>query len=521
MSTLNLIVSVRLHDGRYHGAGERYPSPARLFQALVAGLGIRGPLNDEDKSTLYWLEKLSGNNAPIVAIPHMKNGQSYSNYVPRNDLDSQKGDLRKLNKIRIEKPISPRLFNATTPFVFAWQISENERPRAERICEVADCVYQFGRTVDLAWAWGEIVKDETLNEKLSEYPGIVFNPTREQGQSFACPAKGSLDSLIARHEANTNRFETIVDRTGRTPKVGQLVRQRPKPRFRQVVYNSPPVGRLFELREATKETPFAVWPQTRATALVETLRDKAADRLKNAQSGVAADIERYIVGQKANGNDACPASHRVRIIPIPSIGSQFADHGIRRVYVEFAAECALRSDDIFWSFSGITIDPQFRSEEAASINVVPATDSSMLKHYGIGTSSDTSKTWRTVTPAVLPESSRRRRIDPDKLKDPATKDSEAKGGPERRVEQLRAAAAVAQALRHAEISQRSQQIIVQREPFDEKGERVEDFAEGTRFSKHQLFHVEIEFDEPIDGPLVIGNGRFLGLGIMAPRHHSG
>jgi CRISPR-associated protein Csb2 len=115
-----------------------------------------------------------------------------------------------------------------------------------------------------------------------------------------------------------------------------------------------------------------------------------------------------------------------------------------------------------------------------------------------------------VTPAALPESARRRRIDP------ARKDQEAKAGTEREREQVRAAAAVYQALRHAEVRLRPEVIRVQREPFEANGERAETFAEGTRFSKHRLWHVEVEFRDGVQGPLVIGDGRFLGLGIMTP-----
>jgi CRISPR-associated protein Csb2 len=63
---------------------------------------------------------------------------------------------------------------------------------------------------------------------------------------------------------------------------------------------------------------------------------------------------------------------------------------------------------------------------------------------------------------------------------------------------------------------RAEAIRVQREPFESNGERIEVFAEGTRFSKHRLWHVEIEFSDEILGPLLIGDGRFLGLGLMAP-----
>ncbi len=87
---------------------------------------------------------------------------------------------------------------------------------------------------------------------------------------------------------------------------------------------------------------------------------------------------------------------------------------------------------------------------------------------------------------------------------------------ERKQEQGHAAAAVCQALHHAGVRLRPEVIRVQREPFEASGERVETFAEGTRFSKHRLWHVEVEFHDGIPGPLVIGDGRFLGLGIMAP-----
>lgn len=37
----------------------------------------------------------------------------------------------------------------------------------------------------------------------------------------------------------------------------------------------------------------------------------------------------------------------------------------------------------------------------------------------------------------------------------------------------------------------------------------------TTPTKHQLWHVMIEFVAPVDGPLVLGDGRFVGLGVMA------
>jgi hypothetical protein len=85
-----------------------------------------------------------------------------------------------------------------------------------------------------------------------------------------------------------------------------------------------------------------------------------------------------------------------------------------------------------------------------------------------------------------------------------------------RVVRERAAEAVTKTLRFSNVRARVESVRVQREPFDSRGEPAEAFVVGTRFEKRRLWHVEITFDSPVMGPLVIGDGRFLGLGVMAP-----
>ena len=53
-----LVIRVHLHDGRYHGAGDWPPSPARLFQAMVAAAGLNGQLAAV-RDSLKWFEELS------------------------------------------------------------------------------------------------------------------------------------------------------------------------------------------------------------------------------------------------------------------------------------------------------------------------------------------------------------------------------------------------------------------------------------------------------------------------------
>jgi CRISPR-associated protein Csb2 len=471
----------------------------------VAGAGLSGPLEENDKEALKLLEALP---APIIAAPRAwqpRRGVLY--YMPNNDSDAIEGDPSRMAKIRTATKIfRPCLFDAGIPFVYAWPIGPDpaDRQSAGKMCGLAERLYQFGRGIDMAWAWGETHGDDELEALLAAYPGQVFRPSKNgSGRFLPTPFPGSLESLERRHQAYGERFAYLKEGN----KVKFVFRQPPKPCFQLTPYESPPSRQMYELRDPVEDGVFAPWPLVRAYELVVRLRDAAVARLKRAMPDRAADIDRVLVGRRPDGGNDCPPEGRVRIIPLPSIGHMHADREIRRVLVETPPGCLLHPNDIQWAFSGLDLIDQDGGAILATL--IRTDDDSFLGHY-CGKDDRAYCLWRTVTPAVLPESVRRRRIDP------ARKAQEAKAGSERRAEQERAAAAVGQALRHVGVRERMHMVRVQREPFEANGRRVEDFAEGTRFEKHRLWHVEIEFSGPVQGPLSIGDGRFLGLGVMAP-----
>lgn len=498
--TRALLISVRFHDGRYHGAGDWPPSPARLFQALVAAAVLPG-LDTDQRNALRWLETLS---APTIAAPAAHSGQNVNLFVPNNDLDAKGGDIRRIAEIRsATKRIRPRLFDAAVPLLYIWCFDADEN-HAKCICDLANSLYQLGRGVDMAWAVGELIDEAKAEEKLSDYPGAVYRPS-EGGKDLAldCPDDGSLASLENRHNATAQRFKRVNGKT--------RFANAPKPRFRAVAYNSPATHLLFELRRTTAPgAPFAPWPLKSAAALVQTLRDDACARLQPHFNGSGV-VEKVLIGRNATEADK---ALRVRIIPLPSIGHVHADRGIRRVLVEVPPDCPIRPDDVAWGFAGLEVAAPMLDEETGEIlsspvELVKADDKYMLAHYGID-EEHAARLWCSMTPLALPEDAKRRRIDPARLRE------EAKGGKERADEQQRACHAVMQALRHAGRREKVASLRVQREPFDAKGERAETFAAGTRFSKHQLWHVKVEFSEVVNGPLLLGNGRYGGLGLMAP-----
>lgn len=490
-----LTIHVRAHEGRYHGDGDELPSPFRLFQALVAGAGISGPLDDQAKQALSWLERLP--DAPIIASPRMARGQAVPMFMPNNDLDKFGGDVRNIAKTRgAQKVWRPRHFDAAVPWIYAWPFAEDGGTHANTVCTLSEKLYQLGRGVDMAWAWGEILEEAELDATLAEYNGIVRRPSAGDGLLLACPEQGSFESLERRYQAP--RFRTVG---------GQRVFvQQPKPTYRKISYESPPARHVFELRSSADSERRVAWPLEGASSLVVAARETARARLSTAMPNRIHDVNQHLVGRKPDGSNAVPAESRVRIIAIPSIGMHYADRAIRRLLVETPAACPLGSEDVRWAFSGADLfDPD--TGEGKDVLLSPSAEDDMLRHYGVGARA---RVFRSVTPVVLPEAGKRRRIEPTRRL------TEAKSGLERVLEMSGARAAVAQALRHAGVSAPAESIRLQREPFDGAGSRVEPFAKGTRFEKERLWHVEIAFDKPVEGPLLLGDGRFLGLGLMAP-----
>ncbi|MGE3746021.1 MAG: type I-U CRISPR-associated protein Csb2 [Sphingomonadaceae bacterium] len=505
-----ILITVCLHNGRYHGRPEWPPSPARLFQALVAGAAHGETLVENAARALEWLERL---DSPVIAVPANRAGQGFQNFVPNNDLDALGGDLGRMSEIRAPKLIRPMLFDAETPLLYAWTFEDvpEAHTHALQMCAIAERLYQFGRGLDMAWARGEIIGASDLKARLAAYWGATWRPSNSgKGVTLLVPLAGSLQSLLLRNLKMRERFqkhyETKPSRKepDRKKAAGQFFVQPPNPLFHQVAYDSPPARLLFDLSGG--KVP---WCLERIVALTESVRNAAARKLKGELPFQASMIDNVIVGRR-DAHDADKAA-RVQITPLPSIGHQHADWAIRRLLVEIPANCPLRVEDVEWVFAGLDafhaeIDPP-TGEVHDELVLTPATDSSMPAQYGLDDSAP-SHLWRTVTPAALPQQGGRRCMEPTRR--------EAKGGPERAEEENKACAAVAQALRHVCASVPVHSIHVQREPFEGFGPRAEAFADRTRFAKERLWHVEVAFAQPLRGPLIIGDGRYLGLGLMRP-----
>lgn len=445
MSPHTLILTVRLLDGRYYGAGDWPPSPFRLFQALVAAAHTGRAVDDAEMSALQWLESRP---APIIAAPKARQASNTTYYVPRNGADAFGGNLARAAQKRDPKFSKPRFFDAGVPFIYLWSVDIGTE-HAETITRLADLLYQLGRGVDMAFAVAETVETREAERRLTDYPGTIFWPT-PGGSVFRlrCPQAGqSLQSLVNRHAAQLTRLR------------GGNFRQVPPPTFAEVGYGCPPVRFVFDLRGSGGDGGFVSRPLASVAALVEILRNQAAERLRAHH----ADLnERIVIGRGAEEADK---PLRIRIIPLPSIGHAQTNQDIRRVVIEVPPNCPIPAADIAWAFAGLTLGVDEEIGEIAGPVLIPATDpEDMLRHYGIADAkTDEARIWRTVTPLALPVAR------PTGRRDGATR-----------------ATAEAAAFQHG------------------------------RFAANRLYHVEIEFSQPVSGPIVIGDGRYFGLGLLRP-----
>lgn len=496
-----LLVTVRFHDGRYHGldyqkASEWPPAPARLFQALMAGAACGASVPVKSQAALDWLEVLP---PPVIAAPRGVAGKAFNNFVPNNDLDAEisKGnepDLEKaVAKTRVGKRFRPTHFDSNKPILYCWHFDDGES-QAKEICNAAVGLYQLGRGIDMAWAKASIIDPDEADQRLLDHGGIVYRPMGNGStqKELICPQSGLRHDLTERFRGMRERFRTA----GSNRKPIRLFIQPPKPRLSKVVYSAPARRFVFELRSGDDQGSFAAQELSSAAKLVQEVRDKAATQLCDALPNLSDDIERYLIGRGARDADK---EARVRIVPVPSVGSEHADLAIRRLVVYIPQPCPVFADDLAWSFTQVAwVD----ADGVISKELRRSDDDRMARRL-----ERRSRRWRSLTPLAL-------RLAPRRRIEPESGVGQAKGAAERAAEEARANTAVRQALRHAGIDAQVAEVQVQREPFHHRGKRADSFGSCARFSKDTLWHTDVTFTDPVTGPLLLGDGRFLGLGLM-------
>lgn len=473
---LHVRLTVHFITGRYHGA-EWPPSPARLFQALVAGARTGKAAvewNQRWESALVWIEGLQ---PPSIEARPKTDGTGYRLFVPNNSLDG-------LVSTKTAKEVAPKILAERSlgeaDVIYRWEVPDEEwvAGHVTALDELCARLRTLGWGVDFAAACARIERDPKTN------PGMDrFTPDESGTGRLRVPIAGTLVDLEQSHQ----RFLGRISIRGINPYTRAT-------RFREARYRGgfgPQRRRWigFQL-EPLSETRFGKdWEQVQTVAA--WLRHGAGVAL--AQEELEQSwIDSYVLGH--TGPDEM--GRRLSFVPLPSIGHQHSDGKVRRALITEPAGVSAADrealDLLALKLSGFTLTAEGGVARAVIVRLERG--DWVTRMY-----TRRASRWETVTPVILHgHNASRGRISVSKT------------------ERL-----LWQAFDEAGIpSDLITDLSFQSAPFW-PGSKA---AAAIRVPRHlegwPRLHVQVRFREAVEGPVIAGIGRHYGIGLFAAREVS-
>lgn len=498
-----LCIEVHFLAGYYHGCSDEGrdhqwpPNPHRLFQALVAAgnLGFRRmEFSEAKKQALYWLERRA---APEIVAPETHRGNVVRLYVPNNDLDkvarawAKNAKPEKFpNELRTDKNLRPHYLCGDTTARFLWPITGDEweiaKPHAELLCAEARHLHSLGLGIDLVIGNGRVFQDD---EKRS-LVGNVWMPDAG-GIGWRVTIEGSLDELVARYREQRMRVR-IAGGRGTDRWVAPLA---PPTSFREVSYRRRAVGRtravhLFGLvDENGRYRSFDPRDVTIVAAWLRHAAHESARRMKLDQEFT----DRFVCGHAA---DVAGRNDRFSYVPLPTIPFKGRDGRIRRVLlVEPFDGGGKKAEVVARRLAGASLIAEGTGDVMADLRAIgrPSLNCNHRFDDVIRRYLDQSRRWGSVTPVILPGQDDRR--------------------------SHKAHGLVLKALAQAGYTTPVAEIHLQSEPVFPGSEMAHGYRVPVYLKAFPRTHAIITFAQPVPGPIAIGSGRHVGLGVCASLHN--
>ncbi|MCY3911079.1 MAG: type I-U CRISPR-associated protein Csb2 [bacterium] len=516
------------------------PHPARLFSALVASWAEAGE-DDAERQILQWLE---AQPPPALAASEADPRRTVSHFVPVNDARVIGGawyEGRSRNLDDLQDQFETELENSGGELT---RTVERVRTKIEKLLDVENQVSNAGNTpADSAIALlpdGRGKQERHFPSVTPVEPRVTFVwPDAEISEALRI----SLDDLLKKvtrlgHSSSLVSCRLVADPPApnwipgsgsqllRCTGSGQLAalqerfqqHRATKPRslpFSAVRYSDAPSGPdstsplrpdtagdwiVFEVLLNSQSRRF---PSTRAIDVASTMR---AAIMSHAEDPIPEGLSGH---QPAGAPTLEP---HVAFLPLPYVGSQYADGRIMGLAVSIPAsldyvsrratlraighwELEVGSGPLILTFgSSGTLQLQRRIGPIDPVTIRPEIWNRP------------SRRWVSATPVALP-------THPGPL---------SRGSAAARARAWeRAEEAVAVSCRHVGLPDPAQ-VELSLDPFIRGARPAADcstFRQQGRDGKpvaRRLIHASVVFDQPVVGPLVLGSGRFLGLGLMRP-----
>lgn len=465
-----LVIDIELLTGRYDaaGAGDRDmaewpPHPARVFCALVAS--CRG---DDDREALRWLETLP---APVVQASGEVLGESRRGYVVTNKTDPSSGSQfhpGRSNQLRLRQSAVPA--SATVRMV--WDGAEPDPAALATLDDLARRVPYLGRSTGLAALRCRVLAGSDTRGM----DGLVsFEPASEWAGAdrLRVPYRGYLEDLTTLHDEGRPPWEASRAASYRRVTLAGEDERRP-------------VGLLPSVYTDVVVLRFdGVRPDGRLTARFTTALRRAV--MARMPDPLPAAL---------HGHDV-PNRPHVAFLALPNVGHPHADGRLLGLAVAIPDLPQPERQALVRTLLRGMVRHRESGEQrrvlelhVPRIGVVDLVyEPGMVRPWGAQPERwrRGSRSWVSVTPVVL---------------DRYPKD----GDLEREVARSAEVVGLPTPL----------EVEVSTAPLVEGGIRLRPGDLPNRARGRLFRHARLTFERPVSGPMLVGAGRYLGIGLFAP-----
>lgn len=486
------------------------PQPDRIYSALIASWAAHGePRKGPEKDALRWLECLA---PPLVIASAAEPRTGRTAYVPPNDYETPSGELAKKKWYRdylSEGIAPPEKGGYEKLWLQAWNVLPEQRKRTGLKERTFPAARPHDPLVRLVWP------DADPNQQTLTALAALAHDTAYVGHSTSLtrcrfvlePTMDLSRAMSPQRWVYPGRFDELQREfeAGRRPQPGARVTPS---------RDSPPArAGVFDERWLLLEHVVGDMPDIRASALVSKAI-RTALLSGYGRRGQGDRVPEIVSGHASSG---VPSQRpHLAIVPLPFAGFPYADGHVLGFALVPPHDSGLLDDETFLAVLR-ELTPLDEELNRRVITVTTRTGTSSDRAFSVGLAPVLEPPRRSLDPALY---TRKARCFASVT--PIVLDRYLKERGEARQEEM--AAQIAAACRHIGLPEPSEVVAdkhsaIEGAPSAYPSGKAPSWTRWrlpASFGSRQLTHAVVRFAEPVSGPVLLGAGRFAGLGLCRP-----
>lgn len=526
------------------------PHPARVFMALAAAHFETDPSNVSQREALEWLAKL---DPPDMTFPEHKPRKVVTVYVPVNDMevpkqktidgwnpvvqkhrDAIKAAMTILPSHRTNKQprTFPRVHVGGEPLRLAWRFkSDGDSRHFDALESICRQVTRIGHSSSLVWvrldrhtsveptlqvdASGLGIKLRTPFDMMLR---VLQDDYGQEGRDYFDRLQAAIKRLESERKQikgnGASERKKLIDEqiNSKNAELTKHFRDGPPapipPRISHASSYSPVTAKHESGHPSIFDPNFIVLRES--DDATQSFGIESAAQITQSLRGLIMDkspiqpVPPWVGGHEPNG-DKLESQRHMALIPLAFVGHYHADGHLMGIGI--VLPCDLSYRDRAKVLSPILFDDKTNEPKTLELKMGRAgrwklvRETALLPKQTLQTLAYTapSRSWASVTPILLD-----RMPKTDRIKDPTAWREEVAG-------------IIAQSCQRVGLPE-PMAVRVEKTPFFRGSLRAMPGQGGfpqLRKGKFQV-HAAIEFDRLVQGPMLLGAGRFRGYGLMRP-----